>query len=75
MIDSVYCTFKQEGTFNPSLVEKPVMPSPFIYPLLQNPAFLSPMHLLSDDVYSLHENKIIFYRLTGGTGIHIVRTI
>ncbi len=31
---AVYCTFKQEGAFDPSLVEKPVLPPPFSSPML-----------------------------------------
>ena len=62
ILDAVYCTFKQEGAFDPSLVEKPVIPSPFSSPLLQNNAFLSPMFPPDDDVYfrftTFSRNKI-----------------
>jgi len=31
-LETIYCLFKQEGIYNPSLVEKPVIPSPFSNP-------------------------------------------
>jgi len=51
VLDAVYCNFKQEKTFNLSLVEKPVLPSPFTAPLLPNHAFFSPILPPDDDVY------------------------
>jgi len=42
-LDVVYCTFRQEGTFDQILVEKPVYPPPF--------TFSSPVLPSDDDVY------------------------
>jgi len=51
ILDVVYCTFKQEGPFDASLVEKLVMPLSFTAPLMPMPDFHSFINPLEEDVY------------------------
>ena len=65
-LDIIHCAFQQEGTYNPSLVEKPVKPSPFNSPLSQNHVFLK--NPMDEDVFfwftTIRNNKDHFGVLT-----------
>jgi len=70
-LETTYCAFKQEGTYNPTLVEKPVNPSSVpLSPM--NPlafSFLDHLNTPTNDVYflaTMHrlKSKIFYGRLT-----------
>ena len=50
-IETVYCAFKQEGTYNPLNVQKPVIPPPPSYNPSSLSFFSSPSSKLDEDIF------------------------